>query len=364
MTSWFRRYLLPGFVFQSIIIAGGYGTGRELVEFFLRFGPLGGLLGMLLPSMLLVSLTSMASFEFVRVFGTYDYRTFFQRLLGRGWFVYEIGFLCAVLLILAVIGSAAGTFLLETFGLPYWAGVVGLLVTIGFLVFRGTGTIERFFSSWSFLLYGVYIVFFAWSISRFGGSIGAALGSGEVREGWALSGFQYGVLQLSLVPAMLFATRHIRRRREALWAGALTGPIAMIPAILFFVAMSGQYPGILDRPVPANHLLELLGSRGFQIAFQVVLFGTLIESGTGLIHAFNERIAGVFAAREARMPTVVRPTVAVILLVLASALSRFGIIDLIATGFGALSWAFLFIFVLPLLTIGMVRLRKRASAAP
>ena len=47
MTSWFRRYLLPGLVFQSICIAGGYGTGRELAEFFLRFGPAGGLLGML-----------------------------------------------------------------------------------------------------------------------------------------------------------------------------------------------------------------------------------------------------------------------------------------------------------------------------
>ncbi|MYG18660.1 MAG: hypothetical protein F4208_03615, partial [Gemmatimonadales bacterium] len=119
MSSWFRRYLLPGFIFQSIIIAGGYGTGRELVEFFLRFGPLGGILGMLLPATILVSVTAMASFEFVRVFGTYDYRTFFQRLLGRGWFVYEIGYLAAVLLLLAVIGSAAGTFLLETFGLPY-----------------------------------------------------------------------------------------------------------------------------------------------------------------------------------------------------------------------------------------------------
>ena len=27
----FRRYLLPGFVFQSVVVAGGYGTGRELV---------------------------------------------------------------------------------------------------------------------------------------------------------------------------------------------------------------------------------------------------------------------------------------------------------------------------------------------
>ncbi|WP_419949059.1 hypothetical protein [Candidatus Palauibacter sp.] len=363
MTSWFRRYLLPGFVFQSIIIAGGYGTGRELVEFFLRFGPVGGLLGMLLPATILVSLTSMASFEFVRVFGTYDYRTFFQGLLGRGWVIYEIGYLCAVLLLLAVIGAAAGSFLLETFDLPFAVGVTGLLVAIGFLVFKGTETIERFFSGWSFLLYGVYLVFFAWSIARFGDGIGAAFTSGEAREGWArdgwaLSGFRYGVLQVSLLPAMLFATRHIGKRREALWAGALTGPIAIIPAVLFLVAMAGQYPGIVDRPVPANHLLELLGSRGFQIAFQVVLFGTLIESGAGVIHAFNERVAGVFAARKARMPPAMRPAVAIVLLIVASLLSRFGIIDLIATGYGALSWAFLFIFVLPLFTIGLVRLRR------
>jgi hypothetical protein len=41
-----KRYLLPGLVIQSLVIAGGYGTGRELVEFFLSYGPLGGLLAM------------------------------------------------------------------------------------------------------------------------------------------------------------------------------------------------------------------------------------------------------------------------------------------------------------------------------
>ncbi|MYH09963.1 MAG: hypothetical protein F4012_05990 [Gemmatimonadales bacterium] len=77
-----------------------------------------------------------------------------------------------------------------------------------------------------------------------------------------------------------------------------------------------------------------------------------------MIHAFNERVAGVFAARRAHMPPALRLVVAVLLLILASLLSRFGIIDLIATGYGALSWAFLFIFVLPLLTIGMYRLHQ------
>lgn len=35
MLSTFKRLFLPGLVFQSISIAGGYGTGRELAEFFL-----------------------------------------------------------------------------------------------------------------------------------------------------------------------------------------------------------------------------------------------------------------------------------------------------------------------------------------
>lgn len=364
MLSWFRRYLLPGLVFQSIMIAGGYGTGRELVEFFLKFGPKGALLGMVLPSTLVVSLTSMAAFELARSYRTYDYRSFFERLIGRGWVLYEAAYLVTVLLILAVIGAAAGTFLEETFGLPNSVGAVGLLLAIGFLVFKGTTTIEKFLAAWSLVLYLTYIVFFVWSISSFGDSIREVLTGGAALPGWALSGLRYGALQVFLVPAILFATRHIETRREALWAGALTGPIAIFPGLLFLLAMIGHYPAILERPLPANYLLEVLGSRGFQIVFQVVLFGTLIETGTGLIHAFNERIAGVFSRHVSTMPKLLRPAIAVGLLIAGSLMSRFGIVELIATGYGAMTWVSLAIVVLPLLTIGVMKIRAAAGSGP
>ena len=45
-TPAFKKYFLPGFVFQSVVIGGGYGTGRELVEYFLKYGPVEGLLGL------------------------------------------------------------------------------------------------------------------------------------------------------------------------------------------------------------------------------------------------------------------------------------------------------------------------------
>lgn len=357
MVTWFRRYLLPGLVFQSIIIAGGYGTGRELVEFFLRYGPWGGLLAMLLPAMLLVSLTCAVAFELARLTRRYDYRGFLQLILGRAWFLFEIGYLSAVLLILAVIGSAAGVFLSETFGLPGTAGTVGLFLAIAFLTFKGGPTILRVLSVWSFVLYAVYIAFFAVSIARFGPAIADNFATTAPADGWLLSGTRYGALQVSLIPAMLFATVYLTRRREALVAGALAGPIAIIPGVLFFIAMVGQYPAILERPVPANYLLELIGWPWFQVLFQIVLFGTLIETGSGLIHAFNERIAGVFTARGGTMPAPLRPLIAAALLIAGWLLSRLGLVDLIARGYGAMTWVFMAIFVVPLLTVGVIRIR-------
>jgi uncharacterized membrane protein YkvI len=51
-SSWFQRLLLPGFAFKAVVIGGGYATGRELAEFFLPSGPRGGLLGILLATVI------------------------------------------------------------------------------------------------------------------------------------------------------------------------------------------------------------------------------------------------------------------------------------------------------------------------
>lgn len=361
--SFYQRYLLPGFVFQSIIIAGGYGTGRELVEFFLRRGPIGGLLGLLLPVTMIMSVCCAIAFELARRTHSYDYRAFLGHLLGPGWFLYEIGYLTAILLILAVIGSAAGTFLEEAFCLPGTLGGMGMLVCIGFLVFRGTRVIEGAMSVWSFVLYAVYLTLFVWSFVRFGPAIREHLAAGGIERGWMLSGVRYSALGVSLIPAMLFATAHIERRREAIVAGLLAGPIGTIPAVLFFLAIVAHYPTVLERPVPANFVLEMLGSRWFQIAYQIMLFGTLIETGTGLIHAFNERLAGVLVTRGRTLPPVWRPVVAVLLLGSGWLLSRIGIIALIARGYGAMTWYFTIVLIVPLLTVGMWRIWISAPEA-
>ena len=236
-----------------------------------------------------------------------------------------------------------------------------MMLAVGFLVFKGSSTIENLMAGWSFVLYATYAVFFLWSLRAFGSDIVTAFTTHAPASGWILGGFKYGVLQVSLIPAVLFTLRHISTRREAVGAGLLTGVIAMIPALLFFLAVAGQYPEIVERPVPVNHVLEMLGSRVFQLVFQIVLFGTLIETGAGLIHAFNERIAGVFAAAGRPMPPTARPAVALGLIVAGALLSQFGITALVGKGYGAVSWGFLVIYVVPLFAWGLWKIKHESA---
>src|SRR3546814_12128856 len=74
---------------------------------------------------------SMASFELARVARAYDYRSFFRVLLGRGWFVFEIGYFLLMLVILAVMGAAAGEIVHSLFGLPKLVGSLAMIAATG-----------------------------------------------------------------------------------------------------------------------------------------------------------------------------------------------------------------------------------------
>ncbi|MBN1545649.1 MAG: hypothetical protein JW902_03215 [Syntrophaceae bacterium] len=363
-TQFFKKYLLPGFVFQSVIIGGGYGTGRELVEFFLNHGPIEGILGMVLVTTVMWSVLLAVTFEFARRFRAYDYRTFFKNLLGPFWFVFEIIYSLYMFIVLAVIGSAAGIILRDNFGIPYIAGVMIMLAAVGFLTFKGSALIENFLSIWSIVLYIVYAIFLVVAVIKFGPAIQENFTGGIHGTGWALGGFKYALYNLGNIAAVFFCLNHIEKRKEAVSAGLIGGVIGIIPAILFYIAVVSQYPGVLPEEIPAVYVLQKAGIPALLIIFQIMLFGTLIETGTGFIHSVNQRIQSGLEAKGKKLAQWQRPVVAVSLLLIALGISTFGLINLIAKGYGAASWGFLAVFILPLVTIGLYKIIKSKNTEP
>ncbi|WBY08788.1 hypothetical protein PIB19_04955 [Sphingomonas sp. 7/4-4] len=364
-SSWFQRFLLPGFAMKAVIIGGGYATGRELAEYFLPSGPWGGLAGMLL-AMLLWIVIAATTFAYARLAGALDYRAFFADLLGPAWVAFEIAYILFVVLILAVFGASAGAIGAAMFGWPSFVGAVLLAVAILATVSLGNSAVEGVFKYVSFLLYGVYALFLILSLFSFGDRIAAGFATPAPWTGWASGGLTYASYNIIGAVVILPVLRHLTSTRDAVIAGVIAGPLAMAPAILFFVCMVAFYPGIGAETLPSDFLLRQLNAPVFHWLFQLMIFAALLESGAGAVHAINERVAGVLRRRRGiELSPRARAAIAGgLLLVCMFVAERVGLIALIASGYRLLAYMFLAVFVLPLMTIGLARLIRRRSAAP
>lgn len=361
--SWFQRYLLPGFAFKAVVIGGGYATGRELAEFFLPHGPLGGVLAILL-AMVAWSAVCALTFMLAQATQSYDYRAFFKKLLGPGWMLFEFAYLLFIVLILAVFGAAAGEIGTALFGLPKIAGTLALVVAIAAFTAFGNQSVEGLFKWVTIFLYAVYAVFAVLALTTFGDRAVATLATPAPMGDWWLGGLTYAGYNVIGAIVILPVVRHLTSRKDALIAGLLSGPLAIWPALVFFVCMLAFYPAISAETLPSDYLLRQLNLPAFHIIFQLMIFSALLESGAGSVHAFNERIAGVYRARRGRDLSVrTRLAIAGVVLVFAIFLAEaLGLVTLIAQGYRALAYTVLALFVAPLLTIGLWKLFSAPSA--
>ncbi len=358
-----QRYLLPGFAFKAVIIGGGYATGRELAEFFLPSGPVGGLIAMAIATVLW-SLVCVLTFSYAHTHRLLDYRAFFGRLLGRFWILFEITYLLLVILMLSVFGAAAGAIGHALFGWPTLAGTLLLLISIAVFVAIGAAAVEPLFKYVSVLLYLTYALFFALSLSEFGARILASLGSAGVGQSWISGGITYAGYNLVAAVVILPVLRHLRSRRDALVAGVIAGPLAMLPGLFFFLSMVAWYPQVGASTLPSDFLLMKIDIPVLRLLFQCMIFFALLESGAGVVHAIMERVRHAVRLRTGRDPGMAARSAVtlVVLTVCVFAAQGIGLVDLIAKGYRLIAWILIAIFILPIILVsGLERLRLPRS---
>jgi uncharacterized membrane protein YkvI len=134
-----------------------------------------------------------------RQYRAFDYRSFCRIFLGRFWVLFEIGYYALLLLVLSVLSSAAGKLLAQMFGLPELINSILFMAVVAFVV----------------------------------------------RDSLSYTGYNVVIL-----PILIFETR-----REALIAGALAGPLILLPGLASIFALSAFYPGILTAPLPISVVL-------------------------------------------------------------------------------------------------------------
>ncbi len=362
----FGRYVLPGIILQSVLIGGGYATGREIVEFGAKFGALGWLGGVGI--FIGFTIMSVLTFEIARIYKVYDYKSIVQQFAGKAWILYDVVYMLLAIIIIAVMASATGEIVESTLGIPYWVGVIGVIVIVGILNFYGSWLIERFETYGTIALYIGYIIFGAIVISATWGHAREVFATGDTsfvgsaNVGTVLwTGVVYVGYNLAVYPASFFTLKRQTSRKETVWAGIISGLLMTLPWFLTYFAVMGFYPSeeVLGASVPWLVMMQDIAGPGVIMLFGVVVGWTLIETSTGIIHGLIGRInAGLVEAGKQAFTPKQNAAVTVGVLVAATIMARIGIIDLIAKGYTMMAYGMIAVYALPLATIGLYKVLK------
>jgi hypothetical protein len=142
----------------------------------------------------------------------------------------------------------------------------------------------------SILLYGVYAAFVVFASRRSATAFRKPSHAGGWNDGWLAGGLTYA--GYNIVGAVVILRSHAISPATATpsWRASPRAPgdAAGIPLLHMHVRIRAGHCG---EALPSDYLLARLDQPWFRYLFQIMIFAALLESGTGAVHAVNERIS-------------------------------------------------------------------------
>ena len=367
--TFYTKYILPGVILQSVLIGGGYATGREIYQYGGLFGAKGWIAGITIA--IGFALFSFLTFELCRIHKVYDYKSFTKKIIGPLWPVMDILTILISILLIAVMAAATASIFTQV-GLPSFLGSLIVIIIVGLLNFFGDRIIEQFESIGTVLLYIGYIIFTIIVISRRGEHIGEVFAEnstvaydGNVTVALCIwTGILYVAYNIICMQMGMFTLKRQTSRKHTFWAGIVAGALMVIPWFLSYFAMMCFYGDLSivgpEVETPWTAMITAVNGGPVLLAlFGLVMGWTLIETATGCIHMIIDRFDKAIKERKGtELSKKARGIAAVVVLVSALLLSRIGIVDLIGAGYSALSYGFIIFYLLPVLCIGGYQIIK------
>lgn len=353
-SSYFSRVvLIPSAVFLSALFGGAYGSGREVVEFISRHGPLGGFVTIGVVA-LVYAVCLFLVYELGRVFRSFEYRGFAEILLGKFKFAYELLLAIGLLLALAICASAGGAIASSYFALPEVVGGTGILLIIVGLTYFGRKIVENSMvlavaALGLFLIYLVYV-----AIAEYSSDIGRVFANYPVVFDGLGSGVKYALTSCGFLPLLLYSVTELRSRSETAVTAITAGLAGVIPAIAFHLAFMMAYPAIVDQQLPTYWLIADIMPATLLAVYVLIVFVLIAQTGVALLQGVVESLDKLMEDRRGiPLTRAGHAAVSGFAVVASSIFASIGIVELIIHVFGFLSISFFVVFFVPLFTRGV-----------
>lgn len=344
---------------------GGFASGRQVVEFFTRYG----WYSLFLPifTVAIMACVYYLAWTFAATKRLYDYKSWANAFFSPYHLVlanlFEVLFTLILIAATAVAFATGGAVLEETLGSPYILNTVVIAVAMFFLTIYGAELVRRV-AVWSalFIIVGLLLVYGSHFVARLPrllevlNSAPNPLGFGPAL--W--SGIVYAGFQATVLGAFVAVADVLSDRRDALratlWGFAVNGCFLWLASVVLL----SFYPDILPERVPLLYVIrEGFGWRWMEVVVSLLILFAVVSTGVNLIFGGAKRIVAVWVkdddARESRFTNVIASGLYV---VVTWSIALFGLIPLIARGYGYIGYVAVFALIIPVLVMGTVRERR------
>ncbi len=334
--SWFRSVQI-GFTFIGTIVGAGFATGREVMQFFTRFGHWGVLM-IAVTTALFVWLGAKTMLLAARL-DARSYEDLNRHLFGEKGGVWVSHLLLIILLgANAVMLAGAGAIFAEQLRLNYQLGLMVTIIACFLLLRRGMTAILAVNTLVVPLMILFALVILYHMLQDPAGHRGLTLRTDAPMLGVALSPLLYAAYNLTMSQAVLVplgaAIRDPVTIRRGAWIGGIGIGLLLLAGHL---SMSARMPDIIRFDIPMGGIAQEIGGWThlvYVLLIYLEIFTTLVADQYGLSLQLHNR---------SHLP---KPAINAMLLLICYGASQFGFGTLLSVlyplfGMLCLGWVFL-----------------------
>jgi uncharacterized membrane protein YkvI len=364
---------LPAFIGVAAVWMGthfgpGVASGTQLNVYYVKYGIPGICVTVL--AMALLGYALYCSMEFSRIYKTYDYQSWVEKLFGNKWFVilFDISFLITIFTALGGSLNAVGVLINKFTGINYWIGVAAVIICAMLLCAYGAELVRKASSYMMFLVVGILFVIIILLVMYGDGDLSGSIANQatnlpSVNWGKALwSAVIYASFQAT-VGANIASVADGLEDRKASKKAALTGWIANAVLLIVLCLTLFSYTNVYEitaEALPFYSLLSRLGFSWLTGVYIFIVFIAVLSTVVGFTFAGIARFGKYYRSKAAGAKHSLRDAVftGVVLLCCAAA-SKFGIVAMVSIGYKIIGYLNLPIIVLPAIIIGGTKSSKK-----
>ncbi|WP_077211331.1 GerAB/ArcD/ProY family transporter [Bacillus dakarensis] len=302
-TNWGAAFQIAA-VYVGTVVGAGFATGREIVEFFSRFGFI-GLIGILMSGYILIFQGSKLMRISARI-GAKSYQEFNEYLFGKilGTII-NLLMLVMLLGVCAVMLSGAGAVFDEQLGV---SKNIGLVITIGLSVLVMLVGIKGLFAVNTFVVpmmiaFSFMLMILSMKLPNF---MDQLLYIPFAEDGWksVVAPFSYTAFNLALAQAVLVpVASEIKDDQTVKWGGILGG-IALTVILLSSHFTLVMLPNVELYKIPMAVIMKNLAS-GFYWIFILIIYGEIFTSVIGNIFGLERQIKNYIRIPSMMIVTII-----------------------------------------------------------